>query len=132
MSDPLRALEPALAVALRTLAARKAERLVALDLRALSSFTDFFVICHGHSERQVKSLADDVLATVKEQTGRRAAVEGLTAADWVLLDYGDFLVHVFSAAAREFYRLESLWGDAELLDLRALGHQAAAGDDPQR
>ncbi len=132
MNDPAPALEQALAVALRTLAARKAEHLVALDLREMSSFTDFFVICHGNSDRQVKSLVEEVLEKVKEQTGRRATVEGLASADWVLLDYGDFVVHVFSAEARDFYRLERLWGDAGQLDLRPVTRQAAVADDQRR
>lgn len=104
-----------------TLAARKAERLVIVDLRDKASFTDFFVICHGTSDRQVRSLADEVIDTVKQQTGRRPVAEGLGAAEWILLDYGDFLVHLFNEPAREFYRLESLWADAPRVDPARFG-----------
>ncbi len=116
MSETSSAWDPVLAAAVRALSSRKAERLSVLDLRDKSSFTDFFVICSGTSDRQVKSLAEETALKVKEETGRRAVVEGLAQGEWVLLDYGDFLVHVFSEHAREFYRLESLWGDAPRLD----------------
>ena len=115
--------DPVLASAVRVLAARKAERLIVLDLRGKSTFTDFFVICHGSSERQVKSLAEELVDRVREEAGRKPVIEGLSRGEWVLLDYGDFLVHVFSESARAFYRLESLWGDAPHLDPR----ECAAG-----
>lgn len=108
--------EPALAAAVRTLANRKAERLAVLDLRDKTSFTEFFVICNGTSDRQLRSLVEDVVAAVKEAVGRKPVVEGMTGSEWLLLDYGDFLVHLFSEHARDFYRLESLWGDAPRLD----------------
>ena len=104
--------DQALAAARGVLDARKAEDVVVLDLRGRSAFTDYFVICHGTSERQVKSLADEIAREVKKQTGLRASLEGYNKAEWVLLDFGDFVVHVFSKAARDFYRLESLWFDA--------------------
>ncbi len=113
---PADELDPTLAAVVRTLSARKAERLVVLDLRDKSSFTDYFVICHGTSDRQVKSLAEDVIENVRAETGRKPIVEGLAEAEWVLLDFGDFLVHLFNEDARGFYRLESLWGDAPRLD----------------
>jgi ribosome-associated protein len=108
--------DPSLTSALRTLLSRKAQRLVVLRLGERAYYTDFFVICHGTSERQVKSLAEEVVERVKRETGARASIEGLAHAEWVLLDFGDFVVHVFSEAAREFYRLESLWFDAESID----------------
>jgi ribosome-associated protein len=128
MTEPVVEPDLTLATAVGALAERRAERLIVLDLREKSSFTDFFVICHGSSERQVKSLTEEVVEKVRQATGRRPIIEGFTVADWVLLDYGDFLVHVFSAAARDFYRLESLWGDADRIDPRAL----AAGDASAR
>ncbi len=106
----------AFATAVRTLASRKAEDLVILDLRGITSLTDWFVICHGTSDRQVKSLADEVLETVKKESGLGARVEGYLEADWILLDYGDFIVHVFSERARQYYDLEHLWGDAPRVD----------------
>ncbi len=107
---------PSLVAAVQALAERKAERLVVLDLRDKVSFTDAFVICHGTSDRQVRSLAEGVMDAVRGQTRRKPIAEGLNAGEWVLLDYGDFLVHLFSEQAREFYRLESLWGDARRVD----------------
>ena len=116
----------AFATAVRTLASRKAEDLAVLDLRGITSLTDWFVICHGTSDRQVRSLADEVLETVKKETGLPARVEGYLEADWILLDYGDFIVHVFSERARRYYDLEHLWGDAPRLDAA----EVAGEDEP--
>ncbi|GAB4376076.1 MAG: ribosome silencing factor [Acidobacteriota bacterium] len=113
MSD--RSLE-ALAAVVGVLAERKAEELVVIDLRGRIPFADFFVICHGTSERQVRSLAEAVEGEVRERTGLRPRREGELGAEWVLLDYGDVLVHVFSEAGREYYRLDRLWGDAPHVD----------------
>jgi ribosome-associated protein len=95
---------------------RKAEDLCVLDLRDLSSFTDYFVIAHGHSSRQNAAVAEAVEAALKPAGLRPISVEGRESADWVLLDYGSIVVHVFSQAAREHYALEKLWGDAPRLD----------------
>lgn len=112
--------DPTLSAVVRALAARKAERLVVLDLRDKVVFTEYFVICHGTSDRQVRSLAEDVVATVRDEIGRKPRIEGLGTSEWVCLDYGDVLVHVFSAEARDFYRLESLWGDAVRIDATSI------------
>ncbi len=114
----------ALATAVRTLAARKAEDLAVLDLRGITSLADWFVICHGTSDRQVRSLAEEVLAAVKRETGLPARVEGSLEATWILLDYGDFIVHVFSERARRYYDLEHLWGDAPRVDPGTLSSPA--------
>lgn len=114
--------DPVLGATVRALLARKAERLTVLDLRDKSSFTDYFVICHGTSDRQVRSLGEEIVEKVREETGRKPKIEGLATAEWVLLDYGDFLVHLFSEQARDFYRLESLWGDAPRVDPDSLIH----------
>jgi len=95
---------------------RKAEDLAVLDLRELSSFTDFFIITHGNSSRQNAAIAEAVEAALKAGGHRPLSVEGLESAEWVLLDYGWFIVHVFSRAARDRYGLENLWGDAPRLD----------------
>lgn len=95
---------------------RKGEDLCVLDLRGLSSFTDFFVITHGRSSRQNVAIAEAVEAALKQAGTRPLSVEGRQSADWVLVDYGSFVVHVFSPAARERYGLEHLWGDAPRLD----------------
>jgi len=95
---------------------RKAEDLAVLDLRELSSFTDFFIITHGNSSRQNAAIGEAVEAALKTGGRRPLSVEGLESAEWVLLDYGSFVVHVFSRAARDRYGLENLWGDAPRLD----------------
>ena len=113
----------ALLAAVRVLSERKAENLTILDLRGKVSFTDWFVICHGSSERQVRSLAEAVQSSVRDETGLKPRSEGASGAEWVLLDYGDLLVHVFSEAARDFYRLDRLWGDATTVSVQALVEQ---------
>ncbi len=91
---------------------RKALDVLALDLRGISSATDFFVLATGNSDVQVKAIADHVVEELKKEGHRPDHVEGLETGRWVLLDYIDFVVHVFHPQARAFYQLESLWGDA--------------------
>jgi ribosome-associated protein len=97
---------------------KKAMELVVLDLRPLSSFTDFFVICSGNNPKQVQAIAEAVEERLKGRGVRPAHVEGFDRAEWILLDYFDFIVHVFSTVRREFYALERLWGSAEQLEVR--------------
>lgn len=106
----------ALRAAFDSLSEGKAQRCLVLDLRGRSILTDYFIICHGSSERQVRSLAEQVQQSVRQQTDRKPSIEGLQSAEWVLLDYGDFVVHIFNENAREFYRLEDLWFDATSVD----------------
>jgi ribosome-associated protein len=99
---------------------KKAHDVVELDLRGVVGYTDYFVVCSGNSERQVKAIHDGVHLALKRDHGllpRR--VEGLTEARWVLMDYLDVVVHVFTPEAREFYRLENLWGEAPARALAA-------------
>ena len=98
---------------------KKAEQLVVLDLTKSSAFTDFFVICTGTNRRQVQAIADAVQDAVAKRGTRPALVEGYERGDWILLDYFDFIVHVFMPASREFYNLERLWGDAEKIEVSA-------------
>ena len=91
---------------------RKAHDVVALDLRGISSATDFFVIATGTSDIQVRAIADHVVDELKKEGERPEHVEGMDGGRWALLDYVDFVVHVFHPEARDFYQLESLWGDA--------------------
>ncbi len=93
-------------------AAMKAEGLRILDLRALASFTDFFVVCSGASDRQVQAIADQVQENLRAISRRPIGVEGYDAAQWILLDYGSVVVHIFYPEAREFYQIEKLWADA--------------------
>jgi ribosome-associated protein len=98
---------------------KKAEHLVVLDLTKSSAFTDFFVICTGTNRRQVQAIADAVEEAIGKRGTKPALVEGYQRGDWVLLDYFDFIVHVFMPASREFYNLERLWGDAEKIEVSA-------------
>lgn len=86
--------------------------MIVLDLRGISSATDFFVIASGTSDTQVKAIADHVAVELKKDGVRPEHVEGVRGARWVLIDYVDFVVHVFHREARAFYQLENLWGDA--------------------
>jgi len=90
----------------------KAHDLVVLDLKGISSATDHFVIASGTSDVQVKAIAEHVRDELKKEDVRAEHVEGTQTGRWVLLDYIDFVVHVFHPEAREFYQLENLWGDA--------------------
>ena len=96
---------------------KKALDVVALDLRAASAFTDFFLICTGGNLRQVKAIADGIEEALRAKGLRPALTEGYRRGDWVLIDYFDFIVHVFSPQTREFYGLERLWGDAKRIEI---------------
>lgn len=90
----------------------KAEDLVIYNLNALASFTDFFVICSGNSDRHVQAIADAVETTMEASGVHLIGKEGYEQAQWVLLDYGDVVAHVFYPEARTFYQIEKLWADA--------------------
>jgi ribosome-associated protein len=105
-------LEGAVLDAARAAAEKKAVEIVALDLRQVASFTDYFLICSGANQRQVQAIADSVEDALKKAGRRPMHIEGYSAAEWILLDYGDFVVHVFGSQARRFYELERLWRDA--------------------
>ncbi|MCX6538854.1 MAG: ribosome silencing factor [Acidobacteria bacterium] len=92
---------------------KKATDVVALNLREVSSFTDYFLICTGQNSRQVKAIAEAIEMTLGTSGTRPAHVEGYDRSNWILLDYFDFVVHVFTADQRRFYSLERLWGSAE-------------------
>lgn len=93
---------------------RKALDVTLLDLRNLSSATDYFLIASGRSDTHVTAIADNLVDEMKQMGARPTGVEGLRGGRWVLVDFVDFIVHVFHPAAREFYQLERLWGDAPL------------------
>jgi ribosome-associated protein len=93
---------------------KKADDIVVLDLRKTGGFTDYFVIFTGGNARQIAAIADSVRDTLKDTLGERPALaEGVDRSEWVLLDYFNFVVHVFSRECRAFYGLERLWGNAE-------------------
>lgn len=101
------------AKAVRAALDKKALDVVVLDLRHTPAFTDFFVLCSGQTPRQVKAIADGVEEALRAAKVRPAHVEGYDRAEWVLMDFFTFIVHVFTPQTREFYSLERLWGDAE-------------------
>ena len=99
-------------VAVEAACEKKATGVVVLDLKKAGAFTDYFVICTGANPRQVQAIADSVEDALKAHKQRPSLVEGYGRAEWVLLDYFDFVVHVFSRQARDFYGLDRLWGSA--------------------
>lgn len=103
---------PALERAIELALERKAREVVLLDLRPVSDATDFFLIMSGTSDVHVRSIAEHVAEELKSEGARADHVEGLRGGHWVLLDYIDYVIHVFHPAARDFYQLERLWGDA--------------------
>ena len=105
-------LDERILLALHAAAEKKALDLVVLDLRPVASFTDFFVITSGTNRRQVQAISDGVVEQLKKNGTRAARVEGYQTAEWILVDYGDFVLHVFDEKARRFYDLERLWREA--------------------
>lgn len=106
-------------LAVRAAEEKKAEDITVLDLRKAAGFTDHFVICSGANARQVRAIADAVVEALAEH-GKPAHVEGYNRSDksgWILIDYFDFIVHVFSPETRLFYGLERLWGRAEHVEI---------------
>jgi ribosome-associated protein len=110
-------LPKAVATAVEAARDKKALDTVVLDLRKADGFTDYFVICSGANARQITAIADAVRDTLKQQLDERPAVaEGVKSSEWILLDYFNFVVHVFSRECRAFYGLERLWGNATRYD----------------
>ena len=122
-----------LQTAARAAADKKAFQIVGLEVGDLTSYTDSLLICSGASDRQVAAIADEVQRQLKDAGRRPLHVEGESHADWVLLDYGDFVVHVFTEERRTYYGLDGLWGDAPRLEADALGigENELAGSETQ-
>ena len=97
---------------------KKAVDVVVLDLRNTPAFTDHFVLCSGLNQRQVKAIADAVEETLRAVKVRPAHIEGYDRADWILMDFFTFIVHIFTPQTRAFYSLERLWGDAERIEVK--------------
>jgi iojap-like ribosome-associated protein len=112
-------LDERVVLALHAAAEKKAIDPVVLDLREIASFTDFFVIISGANERQVQAISDEVYESLKKAGSTAARVEGYKTAEWILLDYGDFVMHVFEQKARTFYDLERLWRESKRVELPA-------------
>ena len=105
---------------MRAAESKKATDIRILDLTGITSFADFFVICTGNNQRQVQAISDEVGLQLKQQASELPlSVEGYNQAEWVLADYGDLLVHIFSPKAREYYDLERLWRSAKTVEIPA-------------
>ncbi|HKQ79726.1 MAG TPA: ribosome silencing factor [Blastocatellia bacterium] len=96
---------------------KKAQEIVVLRLSAITEFTDYFVICTGNSSRQTQAIADAVTEELKKFKTRPLHTEGYNNAEWILIDYGAFVVHIFTEESRSFYDLERLWRDAEKVEV---------------
>jgi len=115
---PFSDLDPEVQLAIRCAADKKAFNMAVLDLREIASFTEYFVIATGSNQRQVQAIADEINEQLKKQLGiRPVRIEGYNSAEWVLVDYGDFVVHIFNEDSRSFYDLERLWRDARRVTL---------------
>jgi ribosome-associated protein len=106
-------------LAIKAADGKQAVNLVLLDLRKSAGFTDFFVIASGTNTRQVRAIADGVMEALAGKGAKPAYVEGYDHSEWILLDYFDFIVHVFSPETRVFYDLERLWGNADRIEVAA-------------
>jgi ribosome-associated protein len=105
--------------AVRAAEDKQAVDLILLDLRQAAGFTDYFLICSGTNPRQIRAIADGVIEALAATGAKPAHVEGYDRSEWVLLDYFDFIVHVFAPETRQFYSLERLWGNAERVEVPA-------------
>jgi ribosome-associated protein len=110
-------LDERILTALHAAGDKKAISTVVLNLKEIASFTDYFVITSGANERQVQAISDEVFERLKKAGTAAARIEGYKTAEWVLLDYGDFVVHVFEDKARKFYDLERLWRESKRVPL---------------
>ena len=111
---------PSWLVAVRAIESKKGTDIRVLELTGITSFADYFVICTGANARQVQAISDEVNLQLKRQSGELPiSVEGYTQAEWVLADYGDLLVHIFSPKSREYYGLERLWRSARPVEIPA-------------
>lgn len=111
----LSSLTPGLKRAVIAAQDKKAADITVLDLRALASFTDYFLICSGTSHRQLASIADEIETSLRSLGRKPSHTEGYPRGEWILMDYVDFVVHIFTPSSRGYYDLERLWGDAEKL-----------------
>jgi ribosome-associated protein len=115
---PFSELDPEVKLALNCASEKKAFDVIGLDLRDIASFTEFFIIASGANQRQVQAIADEINMQLKKQLQvRPVRIEGYNSAEWILVDYGDFVVHIFNKESREFYDLERLWRDARRVEL---------------
>lgn len=119
-----------IAIAARAAADKKAFDVVGLDVGELTSYTDGFLLCSAASDRQVGAVVEEIGRRLKRAGAHPLHSEGATRSDWVLLDFGDLVVHVFTEERRAFYALDNLWRDAPRLDEAALGLDDPAPSTP--
>ncbi|NSL50259.1 ribosome silencing factor [Calidifontibacillus erzurumensis] len=105
-------------IAAKACDSKKAEDITVLDMRGVSLVADFFIICHGNSEKQVQAIAREVKEKAQENNVNIKRLEGYDEARWVLVDLGDTIVHIFHRDERIYYNLERLWGDAPRVDIQ--------------
>ena len=109
---------PTWLIAVRAAESKKATDIKVLDLTGVTSFADYFVICTGANQRQIQAIADEIGLQIKRQAHDLPnSLEGYNQAEWILADYGDLLVHIFSPKAREYYDLERLWRSAKIVEI---------------
>lgn len=114
------------ALAARLADEKKADNIVVLNVEGISSFTDAFVICTGSTRLQIRAIANGIIQGLGEAGCGKPAVDGLGSGAWAVLDYGDLVVHLMSPEARDYYQLESLWGDGQEIDWSAPAARAVA------
>ena len=112
-------LPPQIQVAVSAAQEKKAEDVLILSLAAISSFTDYFVIMHGHSGRQLNALCDGIERSLRKERVKPLSIEGQKNAEWILMDYGNFIIHIFTKEKRDYYSLERLWADVPKLNIPA-------------
>ena len=111
--------EPMWLTAVRAAQEKQAKDIKILDLREITSFADYFIICSGANSRQIQTISDEIEVTLKKLGERANSIEGYTNAEWVLMDYGDYLIHIFTEKARVYYDLERLWREAKMVEVPA-------------
>jgi len=117
---PFEELDDEVKLAIHCAADKKATDIRVLDLREIASFAEFFVLASGNNQRQVQAVSDEINERLKKDLGSRPVrIEGYSSAEWLLMDYGDFIVHIFDKDARDFYDLERLWRDARRVEVPA-------------
>lgn len=115
---PFAELDETVKLAIHCASEKKAFNMVALDLREIASFTEFFIIVSGANSRQAQAISDEINERLKKDLNSKPIrVEGYSGGEWVLLDYGDFVVHIFEKEARDFYDLQRLWRDAKKVEM---------------
>ncbi len=117
MTSELNAIKEMVTAAAAAAAEKQATDVIILDVAEVLNITDFFLICSGKNDRQAKAIADEIRRTIHELGGTPLRSAGEDLGDWILVDYGDFVVHVFTQEKREYYQLERLWSDAPKLEV---------------